>query len=316
MPADFLHNHKQFADLIRIVAEEKGIDPALVEKDYWIMHCLYGLQQLGFTFQLKGGTSLSKGHGIIGRFSEDIDILVEPPAGQDVKTGKNHDKPAHIKSRKDFFDWLAQTIKIDGITSVERDTAFDDVPDYRNGGIRLIYKSITEPMDGLRDGVLLEAGFDKVAPNAPKDISSWLYDRAVASNVEIIDNRAKGVPCYDPGYTFVEKLQTISTKFRKQQTDNSDPVGFMRHYYDVYELLQRKEVQDFIGTDAYKEHKEKRFRQGDNLNIAENDAFSLSDEETRKLYADAYERSSSLYYAKKPTFDEILAELKKWTAKL
>jgi hypothetical protein len=71
MPRDFLHNHPQFADLIRIVAEEKGIDPALVEKDYWIMHCLYGLQQLGFKFQFKGGTSLSKGHQIVSRFSED-----------------------------------------------------------------------------------------------------------------------------------------------------------------------------------------------------------------------------------------------------
>ena len=38
MPRDFLHNHLQFADLIRIVADEKGIDPALVEKDYWIMN--------------------------------------------------------------------------------------------------------------------------------------------------------------------------------------------------------------------------------------------------------------------------------------
>lgn len=52
MPRDFLHNHPQFAGLIRIVAEEKGIDPALVEKDYWIMHCLYGLQQVGFTFHI------------------------------------------------------------------------------------------------------------------------------------------------------------------------------------------------------------------------------------------------------------------------
>jgi hypothetical protein len=43
MPLDYLHNHPEFEDLIRIVADEKGIDPALVEKDYWIMHCLYGL---------------------------------------------------------------------------------------------------------------------------------------------------------------------------------------------------------------------------------------------------------------------------------
>jgi predicted nucleotidyltransferase component of viral defense system len=65
MSADFLHNHPQFPELIRIVAQQKGIDPALVEKDYWIMHCLYGLQQLGMTFELKGGTSLSKGFQII-----------------------------------------------------------------------------------------------------------------------------------------------------------------------------------------------------------------------------------------------------------
>ena len=107
MPDDYLHNHPQFADLIRIVAADKGIDTALVEKDYWIMHALYGLQQLGLTFQLKGGTSLSKGHRAIDRFSEDIDILIEPPRGVDVKTGRNQDKPAHIESRRQFYDWLA-----------------------------------------------------------------------------------------------------------------------------------------------------------------------------------------------------------------
>src|SRR5436190_15605964 len=51
-----------------------SIDPALVEKDYWIMQGLYGLQKLGMKIELKGGTSLSKGLQIIHRFSEDIDI--------------------------------------------------------------------------------------------------------------------------------------------------------------------------------------------------------------------------------------------------
>src|SRR5271157_4775283 len=122
MPVDYLHNHPQFADLIRIVAQENAIGPALVEKDYWIMHCLYGLQQLGLKFELKGGTSLSKGFKIIDRFSEDIDIRIDPPKDQEVKTGPNHLKEAHIKSRRDFYGWLAKTIKIDGITKVERDT--------------------------------------------------------------------------------------------------------------------------------------------------------------------------------------------------
>jgi hypothetical protein len=51
---------REFEDLIRIVAEKIGIDLALIEKD-GIMHCLYGLQRLGYKFELKCGTSLFKG---------------------------------------------------------------------------------------------------------------------------------------------------------------------------------------------------------------------------------------------------------------
>src|SRR5271165_1289055 len=119
MRADYLHNHPEFPDLIRIVAGERGIDPALVEKDYWIMHCLYGLQQLGYAFELKGGTSLSKGYQIIDRFSEDIDIRIEPPKDRDVKIGRNQNSPAQIRTRQEFYDWLASTIRIPGIDKVE-----------------------------------------------------------------------------------------------------------------------------------------------------------------------------------------------------
>jgi len=113
--------HPDFPDLIRIIGRSNSLAPALVEKDYWIMHCLYGLQQMGLTFELKGGTSLSKGYGIIHRFSEDIDIRIEPPPGMDVKTGRNQNKPAHCGSRRHFYDWLADTIAIDGIEKVWRD---------------------------------------------------------------------------------------------------------------------------------------------------------------------------------------------------
>lgn len=72
----YLHDHKDFTSLINILAEEKAIEAGLIEKDYWIMHVLYGLKKQGFTFELKGGTSLSKGHKLIHRFSEDIDIHI------------------------------------------------------------------------------------------------------------------------------------------------------------------------------------------------------------------------------------------------
>jgi len=227
MPRDFLHNHAAFRDLLRIVAAEKKVDPGLVEKDYWIMHCLYGLQKGGFQFELKGGTSLSKGFGIIDRFSEDIDIQIEPLTGHDVKTGLNQNKPTQVKTRQDFYDWLAANIRIDGIKEVKRDIVFDDQRYYRSGGIRLYYDPLTDPMPDLKDGVLLEAGFDTVTPNVPKDISSWAYDYAIGRGVDIIDNRTLAVACYEPGYTLVEKLQTISTKFRKQQETGEFPANFM-----------------------------------------------------------------------------------------
>lgn len=62
MPPDsFLHERSDFKALVETVADSEKInDPVLVEKDYWIMHAVFGLKQLGLTFELKGGTSLSK----------------------------------------------------------------------------------------------------------------------------------------------------------------------------------------------------------------------------------------------------------------
>jgi hypothetical protein len=140
------------------VAEEHGIDPMLVEKDYWIMHCLWGLQALNFHFELKGGTSLSKGFGVIHRFSEDIDIRIEPPETLAVKIGRNHDKPAHIDSRRNYYNWLSKNIAIPGIDSVERDTAFDD-DKMRSAGIRLRLRQSDWAAEWYQGRYLVRAGF-------------------------------------------------------------------------------------------------------------------------------------------------------------
>lgn len=162
------------------------------------MHSLYGLQKQGYEFELKGGTSLSKGFKIIERFSEDIDIHIKPPAELKVNENPNNTKPNTIAARRNFYDWLSDSIKIDGIVSVERDILFDDTNYYRSGRIRLHYNSYTTPIEGVKDGILLEAGFDDVVPNSKISISSWAYDRAVQNNVSIIDNRAIDIICYDP----------------------------------------------------------------------------------------------------------------------
>lgn len=61
----FLHERADFKDLINITAREQNIDdPSLVEKDYWLMHVLWSLQQIKLHFHLKGGTSLSSKESI------------------------------------------------------------------------------------------------------------------------------------------------------------------------------------------------------------------------------------------------------------
>jgi predicted nucleotidyltransferase component of viral defense system len=95
---DYLHNHKDFVALLRIVGNELNIEPILVEKDYWIMHVLYGLQQLNFNFELKGGTSLSKGYKIINRFSEDIDIHIKPPAEFNINENPKNNNPRNVEA--------------------------------------------------------------------------------------------------------------------------------------------------------------------------------------------------------------------------
>jgi hypothetical protein len=42
-----LHRRDDFGDFIAVVAKNERIDPNLFEKDYWIIHSLWGLQQLG-----------------------------------------------------------------------------------------------------------------------------------------------------------------------------------------------------------------------------------------------------------------------------
>jgi hypothetical protein len=71
-------------------------------------------------------------------------------------------------------------------------------------------------------------------------------------------------------------------------------------------------VQAFIGTDEYKAHKDRRFRQGDNKTIARNEAFALRDAETRRLFARTFQQTSALYYGTKPTFEQILGRIGEW----
>lgn len=304
----YLHNHPHFKHLIEKVSSDLNINASLVEKDYWIMNTLYHLKKI-FEFQMKGGTSLSKGFKIIDRFSEDIDIQIKPSKNKPAFTvyyGKNHDKTRHIESRKKYFWWIQDQLegKIDGIEEINRDTAFDDSR-YRNVGIRLHYKSLFSSFTNIKEGILLELGFDKVTPNTNKDISSWVFER---SHLKSIDNRAIGIVCYNPEYTFIEKMDAVIRKYKKYRDTNKVSENFFRHYYDLYCLLGETKIQNFIGTQNYESYKKERIK---NLSasVRNHPAFSLKNLEIRNLFKKEYNKQRDLYYKGQIPFEKILNRL-------
>lgn len=158
---------------------------------------------------------------------------------------------------------------------------------------------------------MLEVGFDAVTPNALRTISSWALDKAESTlGDQLIVNRAVDITCYHPGYTLVEKLQTIATKYRQEQETREERQNLMRQYYDVYCLLALPEIQRFIGSDAYHVHKENRFPKKDyEIPIQENEAFLLSSTERRERFRQRYIKTKPLYYKKQPEFDSLLERI-------
>ena len=311
MPSEpFLHERDDFKALLETVADSESInDPALVEKDYWIMHTLFGLKQLGLTFGLKGGTSLSKGFGIIQRFSEDIDICIEPFDGLQVDRNPNHEKPQHIESRREFFDKLRDKIKISGIVAVERDTSYDDAA-LRNAGLRLRYETRFGSIQGLKDGILLEVGFDQTTPNTAVTISSWVLQFAENKKLQYRDNRALEIACYNPEYTFVEKIQAVVRKYGQFKETGKTLANFLRHYYDIHQLLDLEAVQKFIGTPEYLEHKKKRFKSLDH-DVAKSGAFTIEDANVREQFETEYLKTAPLYYRGQIPLEIILARIQR-----
>lgn len=66
--------------LFQNTAARKGMPAAIIEKDFWVclaLDYLFHKSSWKNHFAFKGGTSLSKAYGLIERFSEDIDLILD-----------------------------------------------------------------------------------------------------------------------------------------------------------------------------------------------------------------------------------------------
>lgn len=139
-----LFEHEEFEQAMLQAAAALGVSEQFVEKDYYVTEILrVVVYQLGNKAMFKGGTSLSKGWGLITRFSEDIDLFVNPDKF-DPPPGKNKmdkilkglaeavaDHPALTwlqdegetiggLGREDYFEYATHFDDLPGIRSVVR----------------------------------------------------------------------------------------------------------------------------------------------------------------------------------------------------
>lgn len=66
--------------LFQNAAARKGMNAAIIEKDFWVcltLDYLFHKCPWKKAFAFKGGTSLSKVYSLIDRFSEDIDLILD-----------------------------------------------------------------------------------------------------------------------------------------------------------------------------------------------------------------------------------------------
>ncbi|MDP9035678.1 MAG: nucleotidyl transferase AbiEii/AbiGii toxin family protein [Myxococcota bacterium] len=122
----------------------------------------------GFEIWFKGGTSLSKGFGLMERFSEDLDLKMEAGHVAGVPAGSNwkSDGTKATAERKDYFERLTSAIKVPGATLLLKPVD----QSWRGANIQVTYpgKHLADLSGVLRPFVLLEVGSARATPAVPR----------------------------------------------------------------------------------------------------------------------------------------------------
>ena len=236
----FIHeNAEEFADLVQITVGETGMGRSIIEKDYWVTHILWALSISGLDVWFKGGTSLSKGFGLIEHFSEELDLKIEPgsvDALPSVSSWKSEGTKATAE-RRAFFVQLAKVLAVPGCTNELEQETIDK--SWRGANLRVLYPGLFpgELPSAISGNVRLEVGSARVTPHVAQDLTSWVHEKLLATNVlaEFGDNRAKSVRCVHPLVTLLEKLDALHRRF---PNDKVVPAAFVRHYEDAARLIR------------------------------------------------------------------------------
>lgn len=311
----FVHDDEEFDDLLQIVAEGKRLGIGLVEKDYWVTHTLWALHEQGFEVWFKGGTSLSKGFGIIERFSEDLDLKIEPGRVMSLPavTSWKSDGRKATGQRKEYFEVLARELRIPGAT-VKLNDIID--PYFRSANLQVDYPGLHHASLAtvMRPFVLLEFGSARVTPFVPRDMSSFVHDHLQFTGqlAGYRDNRPRGVRCVHPLVTLVEKLDALMRRFPREAVA---PATFVRHFEDAAWIIRARDSIAPLG--AYEDvaalaAEMLTQRQIAKLPTTLDEAFNPTETNRWHAVRHAHEAMGPMYWGARLSLDEACSEIRDW----
>lgn len=223
----------EFRPTIATAADRLGLSPTAVEKDYWVTEVLRSLAaEFENDFIFKGGTSLSKGYGIIERFSEDIDILVLPG---------NRGRRSVDRLMKDMAAMAASHVQGQHNSEGGAETG-------RHRSYLMQYPSTYDSTELIKASVLLEMGVrGDPEPHEKVSIGSILREILIAEGAsidEFEDLTMFSVRVLHPARTLLEKLDHILRLSDELDSDPEmrPPLRAARHFYDVFQLLDLEQV--------------------------------------------------------------------------
>ena len=228
-----------------------------IEKDFWVCWALdalfNGLKEGGPRLLFKGGTSLSKGFGLINRFSEDIDVTVfrddigEPATIEELDALSGKKRRARLEAIKDACQTyingplraelmviLQKQLRAAGLDAgAARVEADDTDPDGQT--LLIWYPAATPRSDYVRAAIKIESGAKSALdPNSEVPIKPYVDD-----DLPALDLTVPAVRTVDPERTFWDKvviLHGLRRWFDKRGELRGGGQRVSRHYYDLHLL--------------------------------------------------------------------------------
>jgi predicted nucleotidyltransferase component of viral defense system len=298
-----------FGDAIAAAANhfsDRGLTEQFIEKDYYITEALRIIAWLYPDRAIfKGGTSLSKGWNLIERFSEDIDLFLNPHISQPSWGQSKIDKALKaIAEKVATHPGLQQFAGGRSERGVSRST---------------YYTYPHKFVGNLPNRILLEMGIRSGDhPVEPVQLSSFLANflQETSTSLDAEDETPFTMLLLHFRRTFVEKLFAIHNYIEAYQRKGTPFDKYARHYYDLYQLAQRTEVRELLKSKEFSDikqdcdrisqiHFEGNHCPPENLSFANSPAL-FSTGELRKAISIAYiKHCQVLCYGKYPSWEEV-----------